>query len=255
MRTLIFLATVFLAAATARAQSCPDKINKGSSDTSKDSVLHGTLQVHDDLRQWIGIKLDAPTCDQAELQLIFSKAKAYRIAETMRECAVTVTGELFDSPTGYYSADIAISDAVLKPDASCHPAPLKRDPQPVPLRQGLQVYHASITVDYRGRGHVDVKVWQGEEKRVSLTPWESYVSYSLTGGQDVIWFDCQKALKVNNITQTPDSPNSITDDQPFLTGATLQDLKGVNVISFTCQKNPLDTQRKKASSSAQRDPK
>jgi len=251
MRTFIFFATLFLAATTARAQTCPDKMSKGSPDPPKDSVLHGTLQVHDDLRQWIGVKLDTHICDQAEVQLIFSKTTAYRIAETMRECAITVTGELFESPTGYYSAGIAISDATLKPDGSCNPAPLKSDPQPVPIRQGLRAYHASITVDYRGRGHIDVQVWQGKEKRVPLAPWESYISYSLAGGRDVIWFGCQEVFKINDITQIPDGPNGVIDDQPY---AALKDLKGVNVISFTCQKRPLDAQPKKASSS-QQDPK
>jgi hypothetical protein len=251
MRTLVIFAMALLASAIASAQTCPDR--SGSLEASKDSVLRGTLLVHDDLRQWIGIKLEPPVCSHTEVQLIFTQDKAYRVAETMRECSVTATGKLFDSPTGYYSADMAVADAVLKPDSSCHPFPLERDPQLVPIRQGLQIYHASITVDYRGRGHVNVKVWAGNGKPAFLTPWQRYVSYSLTGGEDIIWLDCQTAFRVSDIAQLPENPNGTLKDGN-LSGAALSDLNGVNSGSFTCKKKPHSAQQK-ASPSTPPDPK
>ena|SRR5712692_136578 len=99
-----------------------------------------------------------------------------------------------------------------------------------------------------GNGHIDVRVWKGEEKPVPLTPWEAYVSYNLTGSQDVIWFDCQEGFRIKNITQTPENPNGIFEDAPRLTGTVLQDLNGINVVGFTCQRKRESTQRKRNSS-------
>src|SRR5713226_3530041 len=150
MRSLIVLSIALLAAVAVDAQTCPARDEHGPFEASRDSVLHGTLQLHDELRQWIGIKLDQPACEQTEVQLIFSEAKTWRKAEALRGCTVTATGKLFDSPTGYYSADMAISDASLKPDPDCHPFPIKENPHLVPVPQTLRTYHASISVDYGG---------------------------------------------------------------------------------------------------------
>jgi hypothetical protein len=75
----------------------------------------------------------------------------------------------------YYSADIAISDAVLKPDPSCHAFPVKPDPYAVSVPPSVTAYQASISVYYRSKGHIDVKVWQNDNKRVLLEPWQAYV--------------------------------------------------------------------------------
>jgi hypothetical protein len=241
MRTLIVLTTALLATAAVNAQTCPPHDDHGREKALSPSVLHGTLLFHDDLRQWIGIKLDRPACGQTEVQLVFSKADAWREAETLRGCTVTATGELFDSPTGYYSAELAISDATLKPGPSCHPSPVRPDPYAVPIPPNVKSYHASISVDYRGKGHVNVKVWHGDDKPVPLAPWQAYISYTLTGGQDVIWFDCQKGFRINDITQTPENPNGIFNDEPNLTGTVLQDMNGANMVRFSCQKKQDST--------------
>jgi hypothetical protein len=239
MRTLIVLATVLFAAIGLNAQTCPAHDDKGLGEALEPSVLHGHFLLHDELRKWLGIKLDQPVCGQTEVQLIFSKADKWREAETLRGCAVTATGKLFDSPTGYYSADMAISDATLKPDASCRPIPITPDPYAVAIPPTVNSYHASITVDYRGKGHIDVRVWQGDDKPALLTPWQAYVSYTLTGAGDVIWLDCQKGFRIKGITQTPRNPNGIIEDS-FLTGTVLQDISGRNVIKFACQRKSED---------------
>lgn len=237
MRTLIPLAIAVLAVTAVDAQTCPTKDEHGPVEASRDSILHGTLLLHDELRQWLGIKLDQPACGQTEVELIFSEAKTRREAETLRGCTVTATGRLFDSPTGYYSANMAISDPTLKPDLSCHPFPVKRDQHPVPIPPTLKAYHASISVDYRGKGHIYVKVWEGEDNPVPLAPWETYVDYILTGSRDVIWFNCQKGFQIKDITQTPENPDGVIVDIPRLTGTVLQDINGVNVVKFTCRRS------------------
>ncbi len=239
MRALIILATGLFAAMGLNAQTCPAHGDKGPGEGLEPSVLHGTLLLHDELRKWIGITLEQPVCGQTEVQLVFSKTEKWREAEALRGCAVTATGKLFDSPTGYYSADMAISDATLRPDASCRPSPITPDPYAVAIPPTINSYHASITVDYRGKGHIDVSVWQGDGKPVLLTPWQAYVSYTLTGGGDVIWLDCQKDFRIKDITQTPKNPNGIFEDS-FLTGTVLQDISGRNVVKFACQRKSED---------------
>ncbi len=234
MRALIVLAAALLASLAASAQTCPT--NEG--DALQPSALHGKLLLHDELREWLGIKLDRPACGEDEVQLIFPKNEDWRKAETLRGCGVTAIGNLYESPTGYYSANTAISNATLNPDSSCHPFPVRPDSSAVPIPPTVRAYRSSITVDYRGKGHVGVKVWQGHHRRVLLKPWQAYVNYSLTGGQDVIWFDCQKDFRIGNITQVPASPDGLLQDVPRQSGAALQDMEGANVIEFTCRKKP-----------------
>jgi hypothetical protein len=236
MRTLIILAITLLASLTANAQECPTKDTHSFGEASRPSVLHGTLLLHDELRQWLGIKLDRPACGQKEVQLVFSKDEERRATEALRGCAVTATGKLYDSPTGYYSADMAILDATLKPDPSCRALLVELNPHAVTVLPTVTRYQASISVDYRGKGHVDVKVWQDDGKSGLLAPWQAYVNYTLTGSMDVIWFGCQEDFLIQDITQTPGSPTGIFEGEP--TGTSLQDLNGVNVVKFTCQRKP-----------------
>lgn len=235
MRTLVGLAIIFLAAVSTQAQTCPPQ-NSDNPDTPGTSVaLHGTLVYHDDLREWLGLKLDHPACGQTEIQLVFPNSSEWRRAQSLRECPVTASGTLYESPTGYYSAKFAIGDAKLKPDPSCHPFPIKPDLSVVPIPATVEMFHASIAVDYRGKGHVEVKVWKNEH--ALLKPWQAYVNYMLTGSPGVIWFGCQEDFRITDITQTPKSRSGIfAGGSPNLTGTALQDLEGANTISFTCQR-------------------
>ena len=105
-------------------QVCPD----GSySEAQSASILHGTVSYHDELRQWIGLKLGHSACGQHEIQWVFDSSEGFRKAKTLRTCAVKAIGKLFGGMTGYYSADLAISDPKLEPDSSCHPSPEEPD--------------------------------------------------------------------------------------------------------------------------------
>jgi hypothetical protein len=231
--SMILTIALLWAATTVHGQTCP--ITSGD-EAEKPSVLQGTLLLHDEIREWVGLRLERPVCAQTEVQLVFSKPEAGREAKSLRGCKVTATGRLFGSPTSYYSAEIAISNAVLKPAPTCHPSAVEEDPSSVPIPSDMKAFYASVTVDYRGKGHVDVKVWQGDDARSPLTPWQAYVSYNLTGGLDVIWFDCQKDFLIHDIKQSPENPSGILKEQPDLVGAALQDTRGTNTIQFSCQR-------------------
>ena len=243
MRLLSSLFLSLIPFLTICAQNCPVRGERGPAEASTASTLHGTIAHHDELREWLGLKLERPACGQDEIQLVFSDMKAQRNAETFQGCAVSVSGKLFDVPTGYYSAEIAISDPTLESDSSCHPFPVKPDPTIVPIPTDLKSFHASITVDYRGRGHTEVRVWRSAKNEV-LQPWQSFVYYQLTGGQDVLWFSCHDGFSVHGKTQTPKSPNGFAGD----TGAprtVLQDMRGVNTVEFVCKREPQNASSKK----------
>ncbi|SRR6266849_2115384 len=246
MRPLVILLAALLLSVAASAQNCPMSDARGPAEASAASTLHGTLILHDELRKWLGLKLDLPTCGQDEIQLVFPDAKALRSAESFRGCAVSATGKLFDTPTGYYSAEIAISDPLLKPDSSCHPLPVEPDPSAAPIPTGLKSFRASITVDYRGKGHVEVRVWRSTNNAV-LKPWQSFVHYGLTGGEDVMWFGCRKGFSIKGMTQTPKSPDRFIGGDGDSQSTVLQDMQGVNKVEFACEKKPESASSKKDS--------
>ncbi|MGA2966351.1 MAG: hypothetical protein ABSD64_09070 [Terriglobales bacterium] len=231
--SLIVGAAVLICSA-ATAQTCPNRST--GSNTPNEAVLHGTLIHHDELRQWLGLKLDRPTCDEDEIELVFSTSGRWRTADALRNCKVSVRGYLYDGATGYYSANLAIQDAKLLPDNSCSAFPVAPNPALAPRKPNLTVYEAEIVVDYRGKGHVDVVVWANQQKKDRLTPWQAYVDYMLTGSRDVMWFGCADEFIVKKISQTPKPPDEPDRDlSPKRVLATLPDSEGVNAVSFICE--------------------
>ena len=236
MRIVLGLLAVLCVSTSAHAQSCPRHDSEGGDDAADASLLHGTLVHHNELREWLGLKLDRPACGQNEIELVFYDSSAWRRADSFRGCGLTVVGKLYDSPTGYYSSDMAIEEGKLKPDSSCHPFPVRPDPSTTSIPKDLRTYRASITVDFRGKGRVVVKVWNDRDPQVSLRPWEAYVDYMLTGGGDIIRFDCRKGFQARDISQQPKSHRGLLNDVPDFPSVGLVDLNGTNTISFTCQR-------------------
>lgn len=237
MRIAFLLAGLLVACVAVTAQSCPARDSQGPFEAPSPSTLHGTLLVHNDLRDWIGLKLDRPACGESEIELVFQNGDGFRGAETYNGCALTAIGKLFDSPTGYYSANIAISDPDLKPDPSCHPSALTPDPSESPMPPAVTRYRASIVVDYRGRGRVTVEVRDSQNNQ-PLKPWQPFVKYLLTGGRDGIWFSCGDGFTVQKASASPKSPHGIFSDDPNQWGMSLEDLTGMNTIHFICKKTP-----------------
>ena len=131
-------------------------------------------------------------------------------------------------------------DATLQPDSSCQAHEPETDPATVKIPASLKTYHASITIDYRGKGHVDFAVWEGRgNKKVLLKPWQAYLVYELTSPADVVRFNCRDGFQIKDITRNPSSTSGFSHDIPKLVGTVLQDQNGKNVISFTCERKPL----------------
>ncbi len=232
--TILFRILLSSFPVVAAGQACPDGSDLGARSAS---ILHGTISYHDELRQWIGLKLDHPACGQHEIQLVFDSSDGFRKAKALRRCSATAAGKLFEGLTGYYSADLAISGAKLDPASSCHPSPVEPDlslESIPPVRK----YYASITIDYRGKGHIDVSVWRDSVGRIPAKPWQAYVNYLLTGGEDVLWYGCRKGFAVDKIRQTPPNPNGNLEPDANLTGDAGADLDPdhINTIAFECHK-------------------
>ncbi|HUC42159.1 MAG TPA: hypothetical protein VL913_00300 [Candidatus Micrarchaeaceae archaeon] len=103
----------------------------------------------------------------------------------------------------------------------------------------LRFYRASITVDYRGKRQVTVKVWNPDALQKSLNPWRSYVDYILTGRRDTIRFGCRdKRFRIREVSQKPKASSGILYDTAGHVGASLSDLSGINTITFVCYALP-----------------
>jgi hypothetical protein len=232
-RLAVVVAVLSCASISASCQSCPSG-NENFGFAHDVSTLHGTLIYHDELRQWLGVKLDQPACGESEIQLVIMDHDAQRHAKTLRGCGVTVTGKLYLSPTGYYSANLAIEDNRPQPDRACQPFPLESDTSLAHVPPYVSSYHVSVTVDYRGKGHVDVAVWRGKNKQQLLRPWQAYADYDMVGDATFLWLSCARGFRLLNVSQTPPTTNGIFEDEPG-TGVSLTG-EGINVVSFTCRK-------------------
>ena len=186
------------------------------------------------------LSLDKPACGEDEMQLVFLEPKHWREADALRECNVTVIGTLFYSPTGYYSADMAVTDAMVAPDVSCKPFPVKYDPSLAPRKANITIFVAEIAVDYRNKGRVRVRVWENEQRKSELTPWQPYVHYMLTGSQDVMWFGCADGFEITRINQKPKPKDGWFHDEPNLAGTVLPS-ETLNTVSFACARQTEDT--------------
>jgi hypothetical protein len=234
MRAIVGLAAILWLAGAAYGQSCPDA---DTGVAAKPSVLDGALTYHDELRSWLGLRLDHPECGENEVQLVFAKPEEQRAAETLQDCNVTAIGKLYNGETGYYSANVAMSIESLKPDASCHPKPVKPDAAASGIPPDLRNYQASITVDYRGKGHVRVEVWKDKSREVPLKPWEAYVNYLLNGAADLIYFGCREGFEWRDANQIPKAPREISSESDLnRASALLNDSVSTNVVTFTCEK-------------------
>ena len=225
--------------ALAQEPSCPDYDKYKDLNAPKPSSLHGTIQFHDEIRQWLGVKLDKPTCNESEIQLVTAKSDGYRQMKTFVGCTVSVTGVLFQGATGYYSTKLAI-DPDIKPEAGCRRSALEPDPLTIPIPATLRNYQVSITVDYRGEGHVDFSAWSSSNPRQRLKPWQTYIHYAMTGGNDSIFFGCHKGFTVTDIRQDGKSALELLKNEDRvgdMPRAWLNQDQGLNTFTYICRRS------------------
>jgi hypothetical protein len=247
-RRLVLSGLWILVCAAGVAQNCPGP--DGSVPAA--STLHGVVQYHDDLRQWIGLNLDKPACGQSEIQLTFSRTD-HRAAKSISGCGATVSGSIFEGMTGHFSAELAIADPKIVPDRGCKPQPLEVDYSKVQPPRALQRYRASLSVDFSGKGHVEQHAWreqnqgaQNTPRKTALTPAPAYVHYMLAGSGEVLRFGCASGFRPVDPVQNPPNPDGFVEDIPNMTGTTLQS-DTVNTITFDCVRAPVPPHKKPVS--------
>jgi hypothetical protein len=231
MRVVFSIVLVVLLAVCAAGQLCP---TGRSTEGVGPSVLRGTVVYHDELHPWLSLKLDRPACGETEMQLVYAEADKYKFAKSLQGCTVNATGTIYEGVSGYYSARLAMQDPLLSPSTSCQPHVVEPDLSQTRIPADINSWQATITVDYRGKGHVDVSVWQSADHRVQLKPWQAYVNYILTGTADVIWFKCRNGFHIGESSSSP--PGEALPNTPETMGITLRNLNGVNKVNFTCRR-------------------
>jgi len=211
-----------------QAQVCPSE----HGDATAPSTLHGKIMYHDELRQWIGLKLDRPACDQSEIQLVFvtgDETLAWRKAKSLSGCQATVEGMIVESLTGYYSTDLNIADPKINVDPGCTPKPLEPDLYQVTVPKTVNKYNAEMKVDLRGKGRLDGSASNAQGRL--LSPWQAYVKYMLTGGM-TMWLECADDFVLSNPRRFPNAGDF--DVLGGRIGMGLEDDADHVVVTYTC---------------------
>lgn len=195
------------------AQVCPKDV--APDQEPPPSTLSGTIHHYRQLRDWIGLDLDTPACGEKTIQLIFLKPSGAKRASSFDGCNARVTGAIYESPTGYYSATLAISDPVIGLSPDCRPkaVPLPKAPPPPP--SDLRSYSYSVVVNIPGNVPITGRAWRTDGKQGGLEPWSAYADVTLTGGY-FTWANCRRGFVAAAASSSTQDDASITDAQAGL---------------------------------------
>jgi hypothetical protein len=189
-------------------QQCPKEDAKGFTP-SEVRTLEGKLVYHDGIRKWFELKLDAPQCGQASIELV--RMDNWRLLEILRGCHVRTVGVIDNSPTGYYSLDLYQDVTKIEPVGAC----ARQKPFPDYLKAkpdaSVQSYRVEMTIHY-GQEDSPILFRVTHAGRV-LQPWQAYASYWFTGGF-VLYGQCGKGFVVDRVFGTPEAhPSHFTESR------------------------------------------
>lgn len=240
MRNVLFTAIfVLVSLSPTVAQDCPKENPNGPSIASARRTLSGIIVYHDALRQWTGLRPDAPVCDQSEIELIpdFSGSdlrneRERKHLETLRGCRATITGTLGLASTGYYSTDIFQSVDQAVPEPSCVSQPASPDMSRARPTSTVRRYYARVTVSNVGEGAIHA---EARSPRHLLTPWQAYTHYFLSGGF-VLWVNCADGFRMSHVTGSAEAKPEQWDVNQASMDADVGDDKKVKLLgmTFTC---------------------
>lgn len=212
----------------------------GRQTESVSRTLAGKVAYHDEIRKWFELVLDTPTCGQSAVQLLqgcgaFEVDEGNgRAIEEFRGCHVTVDGPLGIPGTGYYCADIYQNADKIDPDQGCLKQPPLPDYSKTKADSSIRKYRVRMRMDYSARGgKIEVMVRSGDK---SLTPWQAYASYWLTGGY-VFYGNCAENFAMSHVRGTPEANPRMVDNQASLDpeSAAAKHIRWVT-LEFTCRK-------------------
>jgi hypothetical protein len=225
---LAFVLLFLISVARLPAQSFPAQ---DSTNREPLSTLSGTLHVYHQLREWTGVELSRPARGEKIIQLIFLKPALQQQADSLDGCNVRVTGSLYESPTGYYSANLAISDPTIDPSADCHPKP--KQTQRVPLDPAdLRSYKFTVVVNIPTNVPMTGHAWRTDGKTGTLEPWSAYADLTLTGGF-YLWADCRKGFSAVAASSSTGDRADLNDAQAGLEPSE----EHLSRFTITCRKD------------------
>jgi len=241
MRAVLLLMGVFSLVGLGWGQDCPHESSTGPTVESVPRTLSGVLVYHNEIRQWLGLKLDEPICGVTEVQVFSGSGSNYddgleKLLEQERGCRVWLTGPLGIPMTGYYSAEVYQVVSKLEPLPGC----IKQPPLPdySKLKPGASVrsYTVMMMVNYAGRGgRVSAIVRSGGR---ILSPWQVYASYTLTGAY-AFYGNCADGFKLSHVTGSKEAyPDGETMDNMAMMDPEGAAAKGVRHVrlSYRCSR-------------------
>ena len=241
MRASLFAAilTTFLVPSSLVAQyiplECPQQFSDGSYIDGFSRTLTGSLVFHDDLRQWLSLKLDAPVCGLQELELVHTDEMHPLKLEVFRGCRVAVTGILGLPATTYYSAELYQDVDQIEPDPGCARKPAFRDYSKLKPARAIRSYRVSMWFNYGPFDDpVHAKVTSGDR---SFSPWQAYAHYWLTGSFAFYGY-CADGFTMSHMVGTPAAKPWMVDNYFAMDPETAAE-KHVHEIKvgFTCTRS------------------
>jgi hypothetical protein len=243
MRITIFaIFAVAITTAAAGGQQCPQTSTTGPNTASEVRKLEGALVFHDAIRKWFELKLDAPQCGQASIELIRATIEDWRPLEVLRGCRVRSSGTIGISGTGYYSLEMYQDVEDIESIGSCEkqlPLPDYTDAKP---DETVRQYRVEMHVNYGPRDHPII--FRVSSAGKELQPWQAYASYTLTGGF-VLYGHCGEGFVVDKVFGTsqakpshfeePRTPDDMAAFDPESAAASgIRDLH----LGYTCVRKP-----------------
>jgi hypothetical protein len=243
MRITIFaIFAVAITTAAAGGQQCPQTSTTGPNTASEVRKLEGALVFHDAIRKWFELKLDAPQCGQASIELIRATIEDWRPLEVLRGCRVRSSGTIGISGTGYYSLEMYQDVEEIEPVGACDkqlPFPDYADAKP---DEAVRQYRVDMQVNYEPGDHPII--FRVSSAGGKLQPWQAYASYILTGGF-VLYGHCGEGFVVDEVFGTsqakpshfeePRTPDDMAAFDPESAAASgIRDLH----LGYTCVRKP-----------------
>jgi hypothetical protein len=190
-------------------QECPQASETGPHSASEVRTLEGKLVFHDSIRKWFELKLDAPQCGQASIELVRLTLDDWRPLEVLRGCRVRSSGAIGFSTTGYYSLEMNQDVKEIESIGTCDtqlPLPDYSDAKP---DETVRKYRVDMHVNSEPRDHPIIFHVSSAGK--DLQPWQAYASYMLTGGF-VLYGHCAEGLVIDRFFGTSQAKPSHFDE-------------------------------------------
>jgi hypothetical protein len=236
------LALVTFMPVPALGQQCPQASETGFHSASEVRTLEGNLVFHDAVRKWFELKLDAPQCGQASMELVRASLDDWKPLEVLRGCRVRSSGTIGFSTTGYYSLEMYQDVTEIESIGACEtqlPFPDYSDAKP---DETVREYRVDMHVNYTPGDHPIIFHVSSAGK--DLRPWQAYASYTLTGGF-VLYGMCAEGFVIDKVFGTSqanpshfDEPRTPEDMAAFDPESAAASGKKNLRLGYTCVREP-----------------